>query len=117
MCWGMSSRAYLTGWTPGTNTRCASVARWNNWVAGRARERMFFCDQPMQSPTLNKIPLVALEPALCLVNSTTSLLHRGLTSFYEWAGRGARQGVRTQVSSCESYRIPFRNRRVGSIRR
>lgn len=54
----------------------------NLWVQGGARERVFFKDTPRHSPTLNKIPLVKWHRSFAYMNSTHSMLPRGLNAAY-----------------------------------
>jgi len=58
----------------------------NLWVQGGARERVFFADNPTQSPTLNKLPLVKWNRRFCYVNSTHSLLPPWLNECYDGPG-------------------------------
>jgi len=59
----------------------------NLWVQGGPRMRMFFADDPMRAPALNKIPLVKWNRRYAYVSSTHMLLPRGLNLVYEeWGG-------------------------------
>lgn len=65
----------------------------NLWVQGGARERMFFADDPLRSPTLNKIPLVRWYRRYAYVNSCHSALPRYLNGAYCGPGGAAPSGV------------------------
>lgn len=58
----------------------------NLWVQGGMRERVFFADTPRRSPTLNKIPLLKWDRSYVYVNSTHSILPRGLNALYHGLG-------------------------------
>ena len=63
---------------------------WNLWIQGGARARMFFQDNPEESPALNKVPLVKWSKKYAYVDSTHMLLPRGLNLvFDEWGGEKA----------------------------
>ena len=62
----------------------------NLWIQGGPRARMFFPDQPVNAPALNKIPLVNWHHSYAYVSSTHMLLPRGLNLvFDEWGGEKA----------------------------
>ncbi len=59
----------------------------NLWIQGGPRARMFFHNQPLNAPALNKIPLVNWHRSYAYVSSTHMLLPRGLNLvFDEWGG-------------------------------
>jgi hypothetical protein len=58
----------------------------NLWIQGGPRARMFFSDNPVQAPALNKIPLVRWDRRYAYVSSTHALLPRGLNLVYDEAG-------------------------------
>jgi hypothetical protein len=62
----------------------------NLWIQGGPRARMFFRDNPVNAPALNKIPLVNWHRSYAYVSSTHALLPRGLNLvFDEWGGEKA----------------------------
>lgn len=65
----------------------------NLWTQGGARERVFFGDNPRQSPTLNKIPLIRWNRRFAYVNSTHSALPRRLNHLYDGPGGSHPSGV------------------------
>ncbi len=58
----------------------------NLWIQGGARARVFFQDNPLKAPALNKIPLVKWHRRYAYVSSTHALLPRGLNQVYEEQG-------------------------------
>ncbi|WP_106205377.1 glycosyltransferase family 2 protein [Aliiruegeria haliotis] len=58
----------------------------NLWIQGGPRARVFFPEDPMQAPSLNKIPLVRWHRDYVYVQSTHMLLPRGLNQVYDDAG-------------------------------
>lgn len=58
----------------------------NLWIQGGPRARMFFADQPRQSPALNKIPLVKWHWRYVYIRSTHMLLPRHLNLVYDQTG-------------------------------
>ena len=65
----------------------------NLWLQGGVRERVFFQDNPRQSPTLNKVPLIRWNRRYAYVNSTHSLLPRKLNHLYDGPGGAMPSGV------------------------
>lgn len=65
----------------------------NLWVQGGARERAFFADDPRQSPTLNKLPLVRWNRRYAYVNSCHSILPPPLNERYAGPGGTEPSGV------------------------
>lgn len=62
----------------------------NLWIQGGPRARVFFADQPLKAPALNKTPLVRWQRRYAYVSSTHNLLPRGLNLVYdEWGGEKA----------------------------
>jgi hypothetical protein len=62
----------------------------NLWIQGGPRARVFFRDDPLRAPALNKIPLVKWDRRYVYVSSTHMLLPRGLNNVYdEWGGEKA----------------------------
>ncbi len=58
----------------------------NLWIQGGARARVFFQNNPLKAPALNKIPLVKWHRRYAYVSSTHALLPRGLNQVYEEQG-------------------------------
>ena len=95
----ISERPYRTGQNPleiaswfdsGNYTISRNWKYWNLWIQGGARARMFFQDNPEQSPALNKVPLVKWTKKYAYVDSSHMLLPRGLNLvFDEWGGEKA----------------------------
>ncbi len=65
----------------------------NLWVQGGARERVFFANNPLRSPTLNKLPLVKWQRSYACVNSCHSMLPRQLNAQYDGPGGAEPSGV------------------------
>jgi hypothetical protein len=65
----------------------------NLWVQGGARERVFFSENPNQSPTLNKLPFVKWNRRFSYVNSTHSMLPPKLNFSYDGPGDNRPSGV------------------------
>ena len=65
----------------------------NLWVQGGVRERVFFENRPLQSPTLNKIPLVRWSRRYAYVNSCHSALPPRLNHGYDGPGGSDPSGV------------------------
>ena len=62
----------------------------NLWIQGGPRARVFFADNALKAPALNKIPLVKWDKRYAYVSSTHMLLPRGLNQVYdEWGGEKA----------------------------
>lgn len=76
---------------PYRNVRQAPLQ--NLWTQGGARERVFFAETPNKSPTLNKLPLVKWNRRFAYVNSTHSILPRGLNHLYDGPGGQMPSGV------------------------
>lgn len=58
----------------------------NLWIQGGPRARRMFADDPLNAPSLNKIPLVRWQRGYVYVSSTHMLLPRGLNLTYDEAG-------------------------------
>jgi hypothetical protein len=58
----------------------------NLWIQGGPRARTFFANNPLNAPSLNKIPLVKWHQSYVYVNSTHMLLPRGLNLVYASSG-------------------------------
>lgn len=59
----------------------------NLWIQGGPRARIFFADEPLAAPSLNKIPLVKWERSYVFASSTHMILPRGLNRVYDaWGG-------------------------------
>ena len=58
----------------------------NLWIQGGPRARRMFADDPYDSPSLNKIPLVRWHRSYVYISSTHMLLPRGLNLVYDEAG-------------------------------
>lgn len=58
----------------------------NLWIQGGPRTRVFFPNDPLAGPALNKIPLVRWNRRYAYVSSTHMLLPRGLNLVYDEAG-------------------------------
>ncbi len=58
----------------------------NLWILGGPRQRIYFADQPLLAPALNKIPLVKWRRGYVFVGSTHALLPRFLNICYDKAG-------------------------------
>ncbi|KEP68695.1 glycosyltransferase family 2 protein [Thioclava sp. BHET1] len=57
------------------------------WIQGGPRARMFFEEDPLKAPSLNKIPLVKWERGFVYASSTHMLLPRSLNHTYDaWGG-------------------------------
>ena len=54
----------------------------NLWIQGGVRQRIFFPDNPYNSPALNKIPLVKWQKGVVYISSTHSLLPRAFNVVY-----------------------------------
>lgn len=72
---------------------CRQYPLGNLWVQGGVRERVFFADNPIQSPTLNKLPFVKWNRRFCYVNSTHSMLPPRLNFEYDGPGDQRPNGV------------------------
>lgn len=58
----------------------------NLWIQGGPRARLFFKDDPLNAPSLNKIPLVKWHKSYVYMHSTHMLLPRRLNVVYETEG-------------------------------
>lgn len=58
----------------------------NLWIQGGPRARVYFEDEPLEAPSLNKIPLVKWDRKYTYVSSTHMLLPRGLNQVYDQRG-------------------------------
>lgn len=78
-------------WFDAGNYTITKNSRFGNlWIQGGPRARMFFPENPMRAPALNKIPLVKWDRRYAYVSSTHMLLPRGLNLVYdEWGGEKA----------------------------
>ena len=81
----------IASWFDAGNYTISRNRRFGNlWIQGGPRARMFFPDNPMRAPALNKIPLVKWDRRYAYVSSTHMLLPRGLNLVYdEWGGEKA----------------------------
>jgi len=81
----------IASWFDAGNYTIGRNRRFGNlWIQGGPRARMFFPDNPMRAPALNKIPLVKWDRRYAYVSSTHMLLPRGLNLVYdEWGGEKA----------------------------
>lgn len=55
----------------------------NLWIQGGVRERMFFSEEPLRAPTLNKTPLVRWNRRYAYVSATHQLLPRHLHDVFD----------------------------------
>lgn len=78
----------ITAWFDAGNYTIRRDPRYGNlWIQGGVRARLFFPDEPVRAPALNKIPLVRWHRSYAYVSSTHTLLPRGLNNVYdEWGG-------------------------------
>ncbi len=67
--------------------------RGNLWVQGGARERVFFAEHPVRSPTLNKLPLVKWSRRYAYTNSCHAALPPRLNRLYDGPGEMRPCGV------------------------
>lgn len=58
----------------------------NLWIQGGPRMRVFFADNPIKAPALNKIPLIRWERHYCYISSTHMALPRSLNLVYDELG-------------------------------
>ena len=75
----------------------------NLWIQGGPRARVYFPDQPMAAPSLNKIPLVRWDRKYTYVNSTHMLLPRGLNQVYDDAGGEKLSGILMHAKFLDSF--------------
>ncbi|WP_347415949.1 glycosyltransferase family 2 protein [Paracoccus sp. (in: a-proteobacteria)] len=83
----------LPWFDPGPYRARRMMPRRNLWVQGGVRERVFFADDPVRSPTLNKLPLMRWSWRQVYVNSTHSLLPPRLNDLYDGPGDRRLSGV------------------------
>ncbi|MCA0271959.1 MAG: glycosyltransferase family 2 protein [Proteobacteria bacterium] len=93
---GMTGETYLPGGNPfeiadhfdgGNYTISRNTWYGNLWIQGGPRARAMFADDPVNAPSLNKIPLVKWAWNYAYASSTHMLLPRGLNGTYdEWGG-------------------------------
>lgn len=82
------------GWfDAGNYTIVENPVLWNLWIQGGPRSRAFLAGDPRRAPTLSKTPLVHWNRRFVYVNSTHSLLPRGLNRVYDQTGGEAPSGV------------------------
>ena len=63
------------------------------WIQGGPRARVFFPDDPISAPALNKIPLVKWDRSYAYASSTHNLLPRGLNLVYDDRGGEKPSGI------------------------
>ena len=80
---GTNPLELLCGFDTGPYRAVRQMPRHNLWVQGGVRERTFFADNPKQSPTLNKIPLVYWRRKFAYTNSTHAALPPRLNLEYD----------------------------------
>ncbi|MFV0302032.1 MAG: glycosyltransferase family 2 protein [Paracoccus sp. (in: a-proteobacteria)] len=85
--------AGLDWFDPGPYRTRIQYPKWNRWVQGGTRERMFFAGQPDKAPTLNKLPLVRWRRPYAYMVSTHSLLPRRLNACWDGPGDPRLSGV------------------------
>nr|WP_237028958.1 glycosyltransferase family 2 protein [Phaeobacter porticola] len=90
---GEDPRIALPWFDPGPYRATRQLPRGNLWVQGGLRERVFFCDDPQRSPTLNKLPLIKWNRRFAYTNSTHAILPRRLNGLYDGPGGNAPSGV------------------------
>lgn len=74
-------------WFDAGNYMISMNTRFGNlWIQGGPRARVFFADNPMAAPALNKIPLVRWRRRFAYVSSTHMLLPRRLNRVYDEDG-------------------------------
>ncbi|AUH65343.1 glycosyltransferase family 2 protein [Paracoccus zhejiangensis] len=85
--------AGLDWFDPGPYRTQIQHPKWNRWVQGGPRDRMFFADRPEKAPTLNKLPLVRWQRHYAYSNSTHAILPRDLNTVYDGPGDPRLSGV------------------------
>ena len=78
----------IAAWFDAGNYMIARNHEMNNlWIQGGPRARMFFPEEPLSAPSLNKIPLVKWQRGYVFASSTHMILPRGLNMVYDdWGG-------------------------------
>ena len=84
---------HLCWYDPGPYRASRQFPLQNLWVQGGVRERVFFRDNPSQSPTLNKLPLIKWNRRWAYVNSSHSILPWRLNHLYSGPGGNDLSGV------------------------
>ncbi len=81
----------IASWFDSGNYMISQNNRYGNlWIQGGPRARIFFADDPLHAPALNKIPLVKWHRNFAYASSTHMLLPRGLNQVYDtWGGEKA----------------------------
>ncbi|MBR9841534.1 MAG: glycosyltransferase family 2 protein [Rhodobacteraceae bacterium] len=110
----ISERPYRSGQNPleiaswfdsGNYSISRNWKYWNLWIQGGARARMFFQDNPEESPALNKVPLVKWTKKYAYVDSAHMLLPRGLNLvFDQWGGEKA-SGVLLHTKFLDTFSV------------
>lgn len=77
----------------GPYRRVVQYPKWNRWVQGGPRDRVFFPDEPDRAPTMNKLPLVRWRRRYAYTNSTHAALPRKLNRAYDGPGDTRLSGV------------------------
>ena len=85
--------AALPWFDPGPYRAQRQAPMRNLWVQGGMRERVFFADDPVRSPTLNKLPLVRWNRRWAFVNSCHAILPWHLNLAYSGPGGEDPSGV------------------------
>lgn len=75
----------------------------NLWIQGGPRMRMFFRDDPIRAPALNKTPLVKWQREYAYVSSTHMLLPRGLNLTYDERGGEKATGILLHAKFLDSF--------------
>ncbi|XHY14266.1 hypothetical protein NeNHUV3_15450 [Nereida sp. NH-UV-3] len=84
----------VLNWFDAGNYTISRNNRYDNlWIQGGPRMRMFFADDPIRAPALNKTPLVKWRKGYTYVSSTHMLLPRGLNLTYDANGGEKATGV------------------------
>ncbi|WP_255471023.1 glycosyltransferase family 2 protein [Paracoccus sp. M683] len=83
----------LDWFDPGPYRMAIQYPKWNRWVQGGPRERVFFPDATDRAPTLNKLPLIRWHRRYAYANSTHSVLPRRLNQLYDGPGDPRLSGV------------------------
>ena len=84
----------VLNWFDAGNYTISRNNRYGNlWIQGGPRMRMFFADDPIRAPALNKTPLVKWRKGYTYVSSTHMLLPRGLNLTYDANGGEKATGI------------------------